>query len=271
MDNFIHIISTRFNVPTKTWDETKDGNKTLTDQWLEDRFDIFLNYCLPSFKNQKNKNFSWLVFFDTETPEKYLKIIKEIQKEFPVFTPLFVRDFDEMTVKLLEIIPTYILAETKFLITTDIDNDDMLHQEFVSQIQTLFQPIHNFVIDLRLGYQLTKVNAKQGVANHFFQVASPFVSLVENIHVFKTVTKERHLVYREYPDIVCIDNKPLFIQYIHSNNLCNQTWNNKRLYNLPYSQFGISKANELKISGIEAFVFNTKRNLSKGATFIKKR
>lgn len=271
MPSFIHIITTRFNVPTKTWDITRDGTKTLTNAWLEDRFDIFLKYCLPSFQNQSLKSFVWLVFFDTQTPEKYLKIIAEIRREFPVFTPVYVSDFDEMTQRLQEIIPTYFLSDTQFLLTTDIDNDDMLHKNFVQEVQNRFQPVHDLVIDMRLGLQLTKLNNNKAFVNHFFQVASPFVSLVENSSNFKTVTKERHLNYRNYPNLVFQDKEPMFIQFIHENNLVNATMrNNKRLAAIQYSYFGISPENEFTISKISTFVYNIKRSLKTLVNLITK-
>lgn len=272
MENFKHIIITRFNVPTEIWTKTRDGKKPLSDEWLEDRFRIFCNYCLPSFKNQNEKNFVWLVFFDRHTPTDYLNLIRKIQDDFKTFTPVFVNDFEEMSATLLKIIPQYFDDKTEFLITTDIDNDDMIHRSFVEEVQKNFKPIHNLVIDLRLGLQLTKTNHRNAVANYYYQVANPFVSLVEKVSDFKTVTKENHLHYRNYPQIVKEDEKPLFIQFIHKNNLMNNTWRSaKRLQTLKYDDFGISKENEFSISSSAAFMYNTKRLLKNALQLISKK
>lgn len=262
METFKHIISTRFNVPTEIWTTTREGKKPLSDEWLEDRFGIFLNYCLPSFKNQSQKNFVWLVFFDIHTPKKYVGIISDIEKECKQFHPVFVQDFQEMSARLLEMIPQFFDDKTEYVITTDIDNDDMIHRSFVAEVQKSFKPVHNLVIDLRLGLQLTKTGVNKGIANYYYQVANPFVSLVEKISDFRTVTKENHLNYRNYPNIVMADKTPLFIQFIHKNNLMNDTFqNSKRISKINYSDFGISKENELLLSDITTFVFNTKRLL----------
>jgi hypothetical protein len=37
---------TRFNVPTKGWDETRSGFKPLTEEWLDDQ----LNYSEPMWR-----------------------------------------------------------------------------------------------------------------------------------------------------------------------------------------------------------------------------
>ena len=79
MSQFVHVIMTRFNVPTKGWNETRSGYKPLTEEWLDDRFKLFRTYVLPSYKNQTNQNYIWLTFFDTNTSDKFRKIIKEIE------------------------------------------------------------------------------------------------------------------------------------------------------------------------------------------------
>ncbi len=272
MENFKHIISTRFNVPTEIWTTTREGKKPLSDEWLEDRFEIFRKYCLPSFKNQSQKNFVWLVFFDILTPQKYLGLIDDIQKDCNQFHPVFVQDFQEMSAKLLEIIPQFLDDNSEYLVTTDIDNDDMIHRSFVAEVQKSFKPIHNLVIDLRLGLQLTKTGANKGVANYYYQVANPFISLVEKTTDFRTVTKENHLNYRNYPNIVKADKTPLFIQFIHKNNLMNDTFqNSKRISKINYSDFGISKENELVLSDITTFVFNAKRFLINAVKILSKK
>lgn len=261
MNNFIHVITTRFNVPTKVWTVTRDGQKPLSDAWLKDRFEIFRKYCLPSFKNQSNQNFIWLVFFDTQTPQIYLNEIEEIQKDFPKFQPVFVNDFDEMYKSALQTISKNFSPKTEYLISTDIDNDDLLHKNFIAEIQRLFQQKHNLVIDLIRGLQLTKTSEKTAVANDFYMIANPFISLVENISDFGTVMKDKHLSYRNYPDYTYFDAEPRFIQFIHANNLVNDTVNSKQISNIDFTDYGIDSENHFKISAFDANISNFKRKL----------
>lgn len=260
MKDFIHIIITRFNVPTKTWDITREGRKPLSEEWLSDRFQIFQKYCLPSFKNQKNQNFVWLVFFDINTSEQYKEIILSIQKDYPLFTPVYINEFAEMLPKLEEIIPQYFNLNTNFIITSDIDNDDMLHEEFVSTVQQKYQPLHNLVIDIRTGIQLTKTGGKNAFANVCNFPSGPFVSLIEDKNIFKTVINEQHTKYRQYKNYLYFDKKPLFIQLIHENNLVNDTlMENKRLHNIHFQNFGIIQENEFTISMLGALKHNMSR------------
>lgn len=258
--NFIHVITTRFNVPTSVWTVTRGGAKPLSDEWLKDRFEIFQKYCLPSFQNQSNKNFVWLVFFDVNTPENYKLEIEKIQKEFSLFHPIFVQDFEEMHRKALEIIPTFFDDKTQFIISTDLDNDDLLHREFIATVQQKFEPKHDLVIDLKRGLQLTKTNENKAFINVFYMVANPFVSLVEDKNNFGTVMKEEHLKYRNYKNYTFFDSEPRFIQYIHTHNLVNNSEENaERISNVKFSEYGISAENEFDISRAEAQIFNIKR------------
>lgn len=256
--SFIHIISTRFNVPTKSWTTTREGHKALSEEWLSDRFNLFTDLCFPSFKNQTNKNFIWLVFFDIHTPEKYLTKIENFKKVFENFNPVFVQDFEEMHSKLLELTASYCNENTKYVISTDIDNDDLLHKDFVNIVQKLYKPVHNLVIDLRKGLQITKIDVRKIFANEFYEVSNAFVSLVESVSDVKTVIKDKHTAYRNYVDIVCYDKEPMFIQLIHSNNLVNNTIGTKRLYNIQTEDFGIG-SNYFEISKTDTLTYNTKR------------
>ena len=68
--NFEHFIITRFNLPI--YSKTKSGNISSTEtKYLDNRFKLFMNYCLPSIKQQTCQNFKWLVLFDINTPDEY--------------------------------------------------------------------------------------------------------------------------------------------------------------------------------------------------------
>jgi hypothetical protein len=68
---FKHFLLTRFNLRVEDWATTKNGDQVLNDAWLMDRFRLFESYCLPSVKNQSNQDFTWFVFFDKNTPDKF--------------------------------------------------------------------------------------------------------------------------------------------------------------------------------------------------------
>lgn len=259
MNSFIHFITTRFNVRTENWHQTRTGEMPLSDQWHEHRFKIFQEYTLPSFKNQKNKNFIWLVFFDKETSPKYLKVIDEIKKDFVNFHPVFVKDGGEINTSISFIFSKFYSSQTKFVISTDIDNDDIIHEDFVAVIQQHFKPLHNLVIDLRKGYQMSLLENQKVLMTEFYGVANPFVSIVENAEKPNTIMNEKHPNFRKYQNITAYHHKPMFIQLIHHYNLLNNTQQNKALRKASFEEFGFQKIKTPQISTSETLLHNIKR------------
>jgi hypothetical protein len=260
MSQFVHVIMTRFNVPTKGWDETRSGFKPLTEEWLDDRFKLFRKYVLPSYKDQTNQNYIWLTFFDVKTSEKFRNIIKEIEAEYPVFKAVFVEDFDVMKTKAVEIIPQFFNSDTKFVITSELDNDDMLHKDYVKTVQEHFKPVHDLVIDLRRGFQLTMLPGRKAVVTVYNAVANPFVSLAESVDNFKTVLKERaHNCYRDYKHFSVEDTKEMYIQIIHQFNMMNATFKHKAVSEVYFSEFGMTKDTDFTIDSFKTMKHNISR------------
>ena len=87
-----HFILTRFNL--LLWNKDKKGNKVRSKSWLEHRFALFEQYCLPSIENQTCQNFEWIVLFDSTTPEPFKKKIEDYKKECPQLIPVYVEPQD---------------------------------------------------------------------------------------------------------------------------------------------------------------------------------
>ncbi|WES96777.1 glycosyltransferase [Chryseobacterium arthrosphaerae] len=260
MSQFVHIIMTRFNVPTKGWNETRSGFKPLTEEWLDDRFRLFRTYVLPSYKNQTNQNFVWLTFFDVNTSDKFRKIIKEIETEYPTFKAVFVEDFDVMKTKAVEIIPQYFSPDTKFVITGELDNDDMLHKDYIKTVQEHFKPVHDLVIDLRRGFQLTVLPDRKAIVKLYNAIANPFVNLAESTDNFQTVLKERaHNCFRDYKNFSTEDSKEMYIQIVHQYNLMNAPFKHKAVSGVDFSDYGMTEDTTFTIDHFKTLKHNISR------------
>lgn len=267
MSNFSTLLLTRFNVPTEQWNKTRDGKPPLTEEWLRDRFQLFKKLCLPSFKNQSSQNYIWLVFFDAQTSEEFRQIIADIQKEYSVFTPVFVNDFAEMKQKVIELAPQYCNPQTEYIISAEIDNDDLLHKDYVKTLQELYKPTHNLVMDIRKGYQMSLLNDKKILINEYYVIANPFVAIVEKIADFQSILKGNHRFYRDYKDVVPYDKLPLFIKTIHGNNLMNDVYETKYLQNPDLQAFAIS---DLEIQKMKTWSKNLNHYFRVAKKIIKK-
>lgn len=218
--DFDHYIITRYNLKLDLYNNTKNKESTRTDLWLHHRTNLFLKYCLPSFKSQKNQNFKWLVFFDKDSPDFLINIIKEIQQSYNNFIPFFHENF-----YIDDVLIDYIKNESKnkeYVITNNVDNDDILHTLFIEKIQQNFRPIHWSVIDLRIGMIFT-IEPKV-LFSIYCSKYTPFIGIVEKTELCKTTTFKKHNEWTNN-DIVVLDDfkTPLWCQIVHDKNLVNTT------------------------------------------------
>ncbi|MHB1146914.1 MAG: glycosyltransferase [Lutibacter sp.] len=216
---FQHYILTRFNLRATDWTVTKNKEKVLTEEWLEERFDLFENYCFSSVKNQSNQNFKWLVFFDVNTPEAYKIKVEEYRKSYQNFYPFFI---DGMPNFLPEIVKNIKLLDTeKYIITSRLDNDDSIHEDYVKVIQSYFDQQNHLAIDLIDGYTLQiGEKIRLGFQKHLY---NPFISLIEKKDDFKTVWfRSRHGSWKYEKNIIRVKNIRLWLGIIHSKNKVNQ-------------------------------------------------
>ncbi|MBC3795362.1 glycosyltransferase [Spirosoma utsteinense] len=149
-----HFLITRFNVKNIDW--TTDKNKTSVNDnvWLEDRFCLFDKFCFPSVHSNIIKSeFVWLVFFDLNTPLIFRHKIEEYQILFPQFRPLFIDDMSHLQVAIKQQIAADVDSETKYIITTRVDNDDSLHQDAMKSIHEYVEKndIKSGLVDLTRG------------------------------------------------------------------------------------------------------------------------
>lgn len=128
---FSHLLLTRFNVKCNA---TGLG---LDQAWLNHRFELFDQFCYPSVYSQSNQHFKWLVFFDTETPEFFKEKVNKFshwENFIPVYTDLIFKDDGNFPEELRKKITRYINPESEYLITTRIDNDDVICKQYIAMI-----------------------------------------------------------------------------------------------------------------------------------------
>jgi hypothetical protein len=227
-----HFLITRFNLKNTEWNTSRDGGQILDHAWLEHRFRLFEQYCLPSVKNQTNQNFEWYVFFDTDTPAAFMARIDAIASAYRNFRPCFVSNINAVTGYLQQCISTSSGSGSEtgtvtgndtsdhYIITSRMDNDDAIHKDYIATIQSLFVPQHGTVIDLRLGYQLGIIGSTTDIRlkNNIF---NPFVSLVEHSQHFSSALSKSHKEWTNANAIITFYDKPLWIELVHERNKLN--------------------------------------------------
>ncbi len=215
---FDHYIITRFNLRNPNWEAKNGGKPLLTDTWMDNRFRLFENFCLPTVLSQTNQNFTWLLYFDISTAEKHKKHILKLVNNATNIKVFFI---DGMPV-FYNNIQHYIAENSndkKYIISTRIDNDDSIHKDFVKRIQEQFHFQKREVIDLLKGYSLQiKPEIILGKKDHIF---NPFISLIEENKNPKTVWSNSHNTWKIEKNVTFIKDERLWMVVIHQNNKTN--------------------------------------------------
>lgn len=118
--------------------------------WLERRMTLFRNFTMPSIKAQTNQNFTTVVLIDPDTPED---IVLELETELDAimyFTESWWavdrgdlvedvnKEFSEFFFGLYE--------DTEWIITSRVDSDDALANNYIEVTQDMFREREEFII-----------------------------------------------------------------------------------------------------------------------------
>lgn len=174
MVKFTHYLVTRFNVrlhgngPEFIRPDAKGTN------WEEERMPLFTRYCAPSIAGQTSKDFTWLIYTDTETPDALLQKITSAIPALVNYLIVPVEGFDAM---LVDLKTKCAQASTPYIITSRLDNDDAVSKNYIETIQAHFEPRHNVVINLLGG---VNYNTRKNIfSHHRYSLRNSFCSLVE--------------------------------------------------------------------------------------------
>ena len=225
-----HFILTRFNL--LLWTKDKEGNKVRTKRWLEHRFRLFEECCLPSIANQTCKNFEWIVLFDSSTPERYKERIKELQAKCPQLVSVFVepekgRYFAQIFLEEVKRRMDDGRGGCQRVLTTYLDNDDALNIHFVEDLQRRAADLSDGTfVYYRDGYQLF-------TDHHYLMqiryLRNHFASVVEagNPATLKTIYGYGSHYYIDQikgAKIEFVKDMPMWCEVIHEKNMGNDAY-----------------------------------------------
>ena len=211
---FDHYLITRFNLKNPKWDLTKNNETLLNDEWMENRMNLFENFCFPSVIAQRNKNFSWLLYFDSATTEHFKKRIQTLTENCHNIIVFFINGMDVFVPSVKEFIHSK--AKKDYLITSRIDNDGCIHIDFIDEIQKQFQSQEYMAIDIISGYTLQiEPTFMLGKKEHIF---NPFISLIEKNIMPKTIWSNDHNLWKKEKNVLQVKNQRLWMSIIHGKN-----------------------------------------------------
>lgn len=210
-----HFIFTRWNYPQFKGRKDVNGTTILDQNWIDKRISIFEKYYVPSIVNQTNKNFTCILNFDPTSSEELLKKYEGLANTQIICTP-----HKEFLAKWLE------ENQIDLLITTRIDNDDLIAPFFIEKIQQKIDystlELNNLLLDFTgVQYDL-KTKSYSKIFTH--KCDSSFLSVFSTkLDGYKTC------FFAEHPQMpnffkkqIKISEEPAFVQLIHSSNLANR-------------------------------------------------
>ncbi len=215
MPNFQHFIITPFYVRRQFTGKTgKIEVQFAEPEWLDHRLRLFEDYCLSSVTNQSNRNFKWFIYFDDSTPARYLDHISSLTAGHPNIsikkcafweTPTIVND-----------VGASLAESTKWIVTTRLDNDDGIHRDFVSMIQSAVEERREF---LNFPRGIILYSGKCYIYKH---PSNAFLSLVEPAHQPRTAWCIAHTQAAQVAPVRQLSRTPAFLQVVHGKNVSNK-------------------------------------------------
>lgn len=207
---FTHLILTRFNVPSPGKEAAIRGKK----DWLNDRFKLFENYCLPSIQEQSKKDFRWIIYFDDQTPQEFKDRVANY--DCPQMRPVYVDRWHTDVIR-AAINTELAKSDAKYLLTSRLDNDDGLNRDFVKTLQKEVN------LD-RTGFYIFP-NGLTFTGQYAYCHRDPsnaFAAYLEPIKDYETVWSKPHHEIGSTSDTNLIDLEYAWLQVIHESNVSNR-------------------------------------------------
>ena len=231
---FTHLVLTRFNTAVTY----APSAKRLDDDWLANRLELFERYCLPSMQGQSSEDFTWLVFFDADSPGWFRNKIASFA---PLVCPVYVSGPLTDT-RLADEVRATGRVKGAFLITTRLDNDDALGVGYIAEVQAAFREQDREFIEFPFGLQSFHEQLYS-----VYWPSNPFLSLVERVGPdgsFTTVFCVAHDRVREAGKVHSIRSSPQWLQVLHGSNLLNSLRGWPRLLATSHPNFSFPLTNK---------------------------
>lgn len=213
MKPFQHFLLTRFNVR-----ESPHNTEIVSDpNWLNHRFELFEQFCLPSVAAQTCPDFTWVIFLDESTPDAFRKRLDDHARAVPSIQPVYVTEHAQPIVA--EAVAARLRPSTPYVITSRLDNDDAISRDYIERIQAAFA--HQ---------KLEVLNFPRGIVWHKGRLylhtdrSNAFATLVEmrKDDAPLTVCARQHPKLSEVAFIRQLDPAPAWLQAVHGDNRRNR-------------------------------------------------
>jgi hypothetical protein len=188
---------------------------------------------------QSKNEFTWLIYCETSTPPMYLAQITSLVRAYPYIQIRLVNGYfgcmEDIDVKLTK-------AQTEYVITSRMDNDDAIGIDYINIIQSHFIPQDKTLINLLHGYSYIP---GQHVATRLYHIQrNSFCSFVE-----ERLPMGGHISVRGFPhgspppgtNMINVDSRYSWLKVFHDRNLLSKPFGYPVFTNNFSVQYSIDK------------------------------
>ncbi|MCK9301675.1 MAG: putative rhamnosyl transferase [Bacteroidales bacterium] len=202
---FKHYVITRFNIELEGLSHYKNPD------WVAERYELFAKNLYLSLLNQTNFEFELLfAMHPLSKPAEVDKIAKLFIK-IPNFNIVFMKNQSYFN--------KYLIQEEPYIITTRIDTDDIVHKDFINEIQKNFiaknKTVLNFSDMLIYNWNTNRQVIKRAESNQF-------TSLIEDVSGdIETIYGTNHTkLQKKYKNYVSVKTEiPMICLQLHDTNI----------------------------------------------------
>lgn len=220
MKKIFHALITRFNIEYLVKVPSILGG--LPSLWLEQRMDLFFEYCYPSVVKQSNKNFIWLIYFDVNTPKETLNLFKFRDSE-NIINVRLADSWINIDQVILKDLASKFPLNFDYFVSSRLDNDDALRYDFIEKAHDLVNDYgysEKTILDFQNGYIYDQKR------NQIFEKkieSNPFILLVEpKSQKYSTVFAFQHKEMKYHFNSVVSTDERMWSHIIHDSNLVNK-------------------------------------------------
>lgn len=205
-----HVLLTRFNLPTpgpESFVRAQEG-------WLRNRIELFLRHTVPTVRAQTVQDFSWIIYFDLESPAWLIERLTPLIND-GVFIALYRNEVGWRDV--LHDVRAVTGGRGSILLTTNLDNDDAIAIDFVERLQAVARRQTGSALYLRTGLIM------QG--GHLYlrdDSENAFCSVGESWDAPVTAWRDWHTHLSNHLPVVSKAGPPAWLQVVHGQNVSNR-------------------------------------------------
>ncbi|TFD57447.1 glycosyltransferase [Cryobacterium sp. Hh7] len=216
-----HVLLTRFNLPSAGPERVMRAQ----EDSLAERIILFERYCVPSVRAQTNQNFTWIIYFDPESPLWLREHVAVLQTD-SIFQAVFRSSVSRS--ELFTDIRAVVDRERQVLITTNLDPNGALATNFVDRLQHADAPARRAALNITTGLFAGRngLYLRRDAHNAFCSVRESWDDPV-------SCWADWHTHLGQSMSVVEIEGAPGWLQVVHGSNTNN--WVRGRLVSpLPY-------------------------------------